>query len=149
MAPYTQLKTEHKTVREAMELWATHGERYRTNISRYNTLLDRKRQLGIKPLKRLTKQVLKEYPDLPFLRIAKREDALEFLYSMRISDVRAMIRHINYELNFNYSYNTICSRIIDFDVEIYNFGKRPSMYAIDPGCVRNKYKGSSGVKEDC
>lgn len=149
MAPYTRQKTENKSVQRAMDLWKIYGEKYRTNIQRYKELLAKKRELKIYPLNALKKRILNAYPEISFFRIEDKDEALAFLEGMRVSQIKRLNEYIEYVVEYDYAYCTICSRIVDYDFEIRHRNDRRSRYAIDPNCVRTSCKGPSAPKEDC
>ena len=148
MAPYTRQKTENKSVQRAMDLWKIYGEKYRTNVQRYKELLAKKRELKIYPLNALKKRILNAYPEIPFLRIEDKDEALAFLEVMRASQIKRLIEYIEYVVEYDYAYCTINSRIVDYDFEIRHRNDRRSPLAIDPKCVRKSCKGPSAPKED-
>ena len=65
--------------RRAMELWQIHGEKYSTNISRYQDLLQKKQTMGIEPLRKIQKSILQEYPKVPFLMLTSKIEAEAYL----------------------------------------------------------------------
>ncbi|MBQ3296120.1 hypothetical protein IJI79_01755 [Candidatus Saccharibacteria bacterium] len=64
---------------KAMHIWRTAASEYRELPNRYNELLEHKKASGVKPLKKLSQDVLADYPSIPFLDIEEEKKAMAHL----------------------------------------------------------------------
>lgn len=117
-----------------MRLYRAYGEKYRTNVERYQALLAEKRRLKLR-LKRgdkLSDKTLAEYPEIPFLREKNEAKAEAMLGAMSDCQIRCTIHQVE-DLSLNYVYREINRLITDFKYQIYR-KKHPSssLGSMDP-----------------
>ena len=107
-------KQLEQDISEALEFWQCYAADYREIPHRYQALLEKKRELGIKPLNKLSVSDLRGYPKIPFLDILEESEALAQIDLWVASGVlRHMIDKIKAELTSSYSYNTMKSWVRD------------------------------------
>ena len=128
-----------QSTNRAMELWAIYGPRYATNIATYRALLERKRELGIKPLSKLPQNVLQEYPDIPFLKIDNPTEAKAYLDKLREHERRRLVHRIEYMVDYDYSYRTISTRVTEFEYQVKHYGER--RHGVDPDSIGGRNRG--------
>lgn len=120
-----------------MELWRIYGAVYSTAVKTYRALLERKRELKIAPLNRIPEYVLKEYPDIKFLKIRNPEEAEIYLRSIGALGVDEVIHRIEYMVEYDYSYRTVTNRVKEYQYQINNHG-RQSQCGVDPDSIGRK-----------
>ena len=85
---------------EALALWSTYAEIYRTTIYRYLFLIDWKAELQKHDKKirvgRIPKYVLDDFPDLPLFQFVDRDTARIWLEKMSASEIRYIINRTKY-----------------------------------------------------
>ena len=79
---------------EAMQLWDIHSARYVTNLKMYYELLERKRELKVQPLNTIKRSVLRDYPNVVFLKMESPEAAMSFLDDLETKKIRKLIIEI-------------------------------------------------------
>lgn len=139
------------TLREsAISLWDTCSNRYRTNLVEYEFVVSELKRLKIK-YRGVSVQVIREYPEVSFLRISERDDAIAFLIESEDSEVRRIIMAVE-DLQFNYSYVTIESFLVDARWRISHNGKNKMNFynnSLIPGRTRKICrKGISYYQEE-
>ena len=130
----------HRETARALELWAIYNPRYSTNVDTYLALLQRKRDLRIKPLSKIPESVLKEYPDIPFLKLKNLGKAQAYLKKLNASEIRALIRRIEYVVEYDYAYRTVSNRIGEFEYQVKHHCVRRSGYGVDPNSITGSSK---------
>lgn len=115
-------------IEEALELWATYAETYRTTIYRYLFLIDWKAEAcsGKKKTRvgRIPKYILDAYPELPLFQFVDKCTTRNWLEKLRSSEIRYMINMTRYELECNHAYRTVSERITELAYEMAHFGER-------------------------
>ena len=125
--------------------WRAYGEEYRTLPDRYHSLLETMRSLKISPLNILKKNDVKEYPEVPFLRIEKKAEAKQYLAEISVCDALHLFYEIEMALD-SYIYVSMKNRITEYNYKIRNHGARRSLYCnLDPdkSITRNGRRTSS------
>lgn len=117
----SKLKSSDKAFSEALDLWTIYGARYATNLEVYRALLQRKIDLRIKPLNKIPECVLREYPEVPFLRIRDLSGAETYLKNLSAADIEALIRHIEHVVKINCFYKTVVGSIDAFQKQIKEY----------------------------
>ena len=120
-----------------MELWRIYGAVYSTAVKTYRALLERKRELKITPLNRIPEYVLKEYPDIKFLKICKSEEAEIYLMSLDALSIDEIIHQISYMVEYDYAYRTVTNRVKEYEYQIKHHGKKTG-YGVDPDSIGRK-----------
>ena len=123
-----------RTVSRAMELWQIYGANYSTCLNSYKALLQRKRDLKIKPLGKIPECVLKEFPEMPFLKIKKPGEAEAYLRKLDDIGVRRLIHRIEYMVEYDHSYRTVSNRVKEFEYQVKNHGKK-GCCGLNPECI--------------
>lgn len=126
-----------EVISRAMELWGIYNAIYSTAVESYRALLERKRELKIRPLNKIPDHILREYPDIPFLKIGKPDEAQAYLEKLNVAEVSMIIHHIEYMIEYDHAYRTVTNRVREYEYQIkYHHQKNP--YAVDPSCVSVK-----------
>lgn len=128
------MKAPHKRILRAMELWRIYGAVYSTAVKTYRALLERKRELKITPLNRIPEYVLKEYPDIKFLKICKSEEAEIYLMSLDALSIDEIIHQISYMVEYDYAYRTVTNRVKEYEYQIRHHGERTN-FGLNPDCI--------------
>ena len=139
----SKLTSSHKIFLRAIELWSIYGPRYATNVDTYKFLLQQKRDLRIKPLSKIPEHIIREYPDIPFLKLRKLDDAKAYLEKLSVVNAAMLVHHIEYVVEYDHAYRTVSNRISEFEYQVKNHGKRKTGYGVDPNSIGNG-KGSKG-----
>ena len=144
-------------IEEAIELWATYAETYRTTIYRYLFLIDwkveacsgsKKRRVG-----RIPKYILDAYPELPLFQFVDRFTTINWLEKLRSSEIRYMINMTRYELECNHAYRTVSERISELAYEMAHFDERnchtfgvvdADMHYVEPYYSRRRSRHATG-----
>lgn len=107
-------KQLEQDMKEALEFWQYYAADYREIPRKYQALLEKKRELGLKPLNKLSVSDLKGYPKIAFLDIVEESEALAQIDLWAESGaLRHMIDKIRAELTASYSYNTMKAWVLD------------------------------------
>ena len=107
-------KQLEQDMKEALEFWQCYAADYREIPRKYQALLEKKRELGLKPLNKLSVSDLKGYPKIAFLDIVEESEALAQIDLWAESGaLRHMIDKIRAELTASYSYNTMKAWVLD------------------------------------
>lgn len=133
--------------RRAMELWQIHGEKYYTNISRYQDLLQKKQTMGIEPLRKIQKSILQEYPKVPFLMLTSKIEAEGYLERLSIVDIENLIHRIEYVTGYDHAYRTVSERVVEFQYQVDHYGQK-SAYGIDPDSISGRKRGRNHKMDD-
>lgn len=129
--------------RELLSLREIYGPKFVTNLESYRALLKRKRELGIKPISRIPKEVLEQYPKIPFFQMDD-EEAQEYVSELSVSELKNLIADIREVLELNHSYHTVSNRVKEYSWQIRNHGCAKG-FGINPDTVR----GGRGRKGHC
>ena len=134
--------SQESLIEEALQLWSTYAEIYRTNIYRYLFLIDWKAELQKRNKKirvgRIPKYVLDDFPDLPLFQFVDRDSTKNWLEKMSASEIRYIIIRTKYELDFNHAYRTVSARIAELTYEMAHFGEKGHPF----GVVDTEFKNS-------
>lgn len=131
-------KAKRKLISKALLIWEIESPKYCTNLDTYHALLQRKKDLGIRSIRPIKKSTLREYPQIPFLKIKQIEKAKEFLSRQSISELRVLINNMEYVLKYNYSYKTISNWIAEAVYLIEHAGQDKPRYQMN--CSSGKVK---------
>ena len=118
----------------AMELWRRYGEDYRTKVIRYRFLLGAKRAFKLFPLRSISEADIKNYPQIPFLRIIWEDEAQAFLAGLPVHRLSALVDRIEYVVDFDYTYCSLTSRIQEYERQIRHRNDKRCVYAMNPDC---------------
>lgn len=127
---------------ELIRLWESYHYRYTEAIDKYHEAVEKRRKLRI-PLKKVRKEVIEDYPNLPFLRMTRTEAEL-FVGSLSPKERSILYYEIVEMVDCNHSYNTIVNYVIDTQrEEKYHARKRScNSLGIDPRvkiCAGSKF----------
>lgn len=126
--------SQDSLIEEAIDLWSTYAETYRTTIYRYLFLISWKAEVcsGNKKIRvgRIPKYILDAYPGLPLLEFVNKDTLRNWLEKMRPSDIRYMINTTRYELECNHAYRTVSARIVELAYEMAHFGEKCHAYGV-------------------
>ena len=117
-----------------MELWRRYGEDYRTKVIRYRFLLDAKRAFKLFPLCAISESDIKNYPQIPFLRIIWEDEAQAFLANLPVHRLSALVDRIEYVVDFDYTYCSLTNRIQEYERQIRHRNDKRCIYAMNPDC---------------
>ena len=101
--------SQDSLIEEAIDLWSTYAETYRTTIYRYLFLISWKAEACSGNKK---------------IRVG------HWLEKMRPSDIRYMIYTTRYELECNHAYRTVSARIVELAYEMAHFGEKGHAYGV-------------------
>ena len=102
-----------KMITRGLALWQQNAERYRTSPTKYTFLYHFCR--GRKKRYFIAKNVLKTYPELPFLRLLHLDEARAYLESLPDGTLEGEILRLEDVLHIGYVYNTMLARVIDME----------------------------------
>ena len=115
-------------IQRGMSLWNTTAEEYRTLPFKYLFLVTLSKERGTK-IKPITKSKLEDYPDIEFLKILGKSDALEWLMQQKSADpLERTLDKIDLLLETSYAYSSMKSWIIDVAYRLEN--GRPSAFSL-------------------
>ena len=147
-------KVAHSDFETALGLWDKYNFEYRIILEEYNFYLRIKKELGIRPVNRLSKFELKGFPNIYFLSIPRRIDAKEYLLDQKPCEIKELIRQINDDYAENGLIHNLRTRILDYKRQINHSTITYSEYGCNPdSCssgghtVQNKVLTSSRFKE--
>lgn len=132
------IKIPRKRILRAMELWALYGAGYATAIDTYRALLQRKRDLKIRPLSVIPEGILREYPDIHFLKIREESKAQAYLGRLDTLGVEKVIHAIEYMVEYDYAYHIVTNRVREYEYQIKHHGQKKTGYGVDPDSVGRK-----------
>ena len=142
--------SRNSLIDEALTLWSTYAEIYRTTIYRYLFLIDWKAELQKHDKKirvgRIPKYVLDDFPDLPLFQFVDRDTTRIWLEKMSASEIRYIINRTKFELEFNHAYRTVSSRIIELSYEMAHFGEKSHPFGVIDTEFRNSGPFSNGKR---
>ena len=131
---YNASNPNARAIARAMELWQIYGANYSTCLDSYMALLERKRGLKIRPLGKIPECVLREFPEIPFLKIRKSSEAEAYLRKLDDIGVRRLIHRIEYMVEYDHSYRTVSNRVKEFEYQVKNHGKK-GCCGLNPECI--------------
>ena len=80
MVRYTKKKDRYCQIFErTMRLWGMYGEEYRNILKEYESLLQQKRDLKVKPIGKIKDSSLREFPIINFLYLDDEKKAEEYI----------------------------------------------------------------------
>jgi hypothetical protein len=118
-------------VAKAIQLWAIYAHRYSTNLEVYSELLQKKADLKIRR-RPISKNVLDDYPEIKFLRIKSKEEALAYLLDLSIPELGRLIEQIE-GLEYNYTYKTVVNWVIEAEYKVSHYGLKAS--GVNPDAI--------------
>lgn len=122
-------------ISEAIGLWETYAETYRTNMYRYLFLATWRKEVRKRHEKRapgfIPMYVLDAYPELPLLEPLDEFAVRENLNKLSVSGIRYMINTTRYELECNYAYRTVSERIFDLTYYLSHIDAKPCPFGFD------------------
>ena len=127
-------KEKTKRLKEhGVELWRNNAAEYRGLPDKYYELLAQKKASEIKPLKQLRKEILAEYPMIPFLQLGSEEEAKAMLDDwIKAGCLTKEIESIEETLRTNHSINEIKAWCRDYTYTAarakYALEKKQRMY---------------------
>lgn len=139
--PYERL------IAEAMLLWDKNHGYYQNLREDYDSLLMQKRSLGIRPLHKIKNSVLADWTEIPFLAIHDEEEAERYLFSLSEREIRMVISEI-VVLRDSYVWQTLKTRVIDFEYEILRYRCPKVAFAVNPDGISSRYYGPPRYGED-
>ena len=116
----------------AMGLWERYSFEYRIILDEYNFYLKIKKELGIKPVNRLSKLELESFPSINFFDISREIDAEEYLYDLKPLQIKRLIEQIDNEYIGNGLIQNLRTRISDYKRQIVHSNITYSKYGLDP-----------------
>ena len=114
-------------VQRGMSLWAQKAEDYRVLPFKYLFLLGLLKERRLK-LKKLPKNRLDDYPDVPLFNIFEKAEAEAWLEEKDIPDLERELEHIDFLLKTSYTYTSLKSWLVDAVYRLEN--KRPSAFSL-------------------
>lgn len=141
------MKDRENISAEIWHLWHIYAEKYCSGLATYEELLQKRSELGIRPLRRLPKYVLNDYPDIPFLRFSENFAKL-YLNVQSTKTLKILLKTLR-GLEHNYAYNTVQTRIVDFKYEISNHDtsavRKNCFLNPDKVCGKSKMRGRGKI----
>ena len=110
-------------------------------------LLKRKRELKVQPLNTIKRSVLRDYPNVVFLKMESPEAAMSFLDDLETKKIRKLIIEIQYILHYDYCFITVSNWVSEVMYQIRNHGNKTG-FGMDPGSVssRGRSRGQTSAK---
>ena len=132
---------------EAMEIWDIHSARYVTNLEMYHVLLKQKRELNIR-LHTIKKSVLRDYPNIIFLKMESQEAAMSFLAALETKKIRKLIIDVQYTLHYDYCFVTVSNWVSEAMYQIKNHNNK-TRFGMDPGSIspKGRLRGQASGKD--
>ena len=131
-------RTAEVQKRRLFELWRTNAKSFRELPEKYQSLLEKKRELGIKPLRAVPKMVLDEYPEVPFFELETEEEVLEQLeaWGGKKGKLGKELENVEHVLKFNTAYNNMRAWCVDFSYTLrkleYDKKKKRALKGLPP-----------------
>lgn len=108
-------------ISQLMQLWRVNAYDYRTLPLRYQFLLSEKKAGNLQlrynkklySVNRVNPGVLREYPDIPFLRILCEEVAYASIDGMSLSELTCQLSRLELDLTANCAYRTLKAWVAD------------------------------------
>lgn len=120
-----------------LTLWGLYNASYVTAMNIYRALLQCKRDLRIRSLSVIPEGILREYPDIHFLKIREESKAQAYLESLDVVGIEKVIHAIEYMVEYDYAYRTVTNRVREYEYQIKHRGKKTG-YGVDPDSVGRK-----------
>lgn len=120
-----------------LELWDKHSFEYRIILDEYYFYLRIKKELGIRPVNRLSKDELGAFPDIEFLNQYRRVDAEDYLYGLNPDEVQRITKQIIDEYVENGLTENLRTRIQDYIKQIEQKECSHSRFASNPDSCSN------------
>ena len=116
----------------AMGLWERYSFEYRIILDEYNFYLRIKKELGLKPVNRLSKLELESFPNIYFLNLHRLIDAEEYLYDLKPYQIKELIKQVNTDYVDNGLIQNLRTRISDYKRQISHSTITCSKFGLDP-----------------
>ena len=116
----------------AMGLWEKYNFEYGIILDEYNFYLRIKKELGIKPVNKLSKDELSTFPEIYFLNLHRPIDAKDHLNDLNPSQIKDLIWKINVDYVENALIHNLRTRISDYKRQISHSNVSRSKYGYDP-----------------
>ena len=118
-----------RAVERGVELWRMYAGTYRNMLTQYEFLLEQKRQLKKmnEPLRKIPKEVLDEFPEIPLFWMMSEREVREYLETLGLKRLFTTVKTIEYTLECNHSYRSVASAIADMEWWLRN-REKPSIY---------------------
>lgn len=108
-----EMELRQSTIAEAMKLWHSKAETYRTAPLEYKYLADKRRRSGVYPLNLVPRAVLKEYPYIEFFYCLDEVSAREYLGWLSTSELVILLNNIVEMVELNPAYIGITRKNIE------------------------------------
>ena len=143
-----ELLTRQELIERAIVLWRKYNWDYRNLLTKYNELLEKKREM-IKSgemrktrLDLIKKSELARYPDdIDFLNYGDEREAKRYIRLLANQDIIRIINQVE-EFVDSALTQTLKSKIYDYDYQIRHSGDRRSIYGLNPDACKGKGKHS-------
>jgi hypothetical protein len=114
----------------------------------YYVLLERKRELKVRPLNTIKKSVSRDYPNVVFLKMESPEAAMSFLDDLETKKIRKLIIEIQYTLYYDYCFITVSNWVSEAMYQIRNHDNKTG-FGMDPGSIssRGRSRGQASSKD--
>lgn len=132
------MKTKDKDIalldyETAMMLWDRYSFEYSIILDKYTLYLRIKKELGIRPVNRLSKIELRDFPEIEFLGIPRRVYAEDYLLDLTPHEIKDLISQINNEYVDSALLQNLRTRISDYRRQIDQSTITYDGYYCDPG----------------
>lgn len=128
---YRQLCTE-----TALEYWDHYAYLYVTWLPRYYALMEEKRALKLRG-HALKKEILDEFPDIPFFKLKTREEAESFVDGLSKHELDVLLHEIKCGIESR-SYRTVKAKVYDLGYMVRHAKQKKSMFGYDPDYIKSK-----------
>ena len=136
----------HSDFETAMGLWEKYNFEYGIILDEYNFYLRIKKELGIKPVNKLSKDELSAFPEIDFLSIHRPIDAKDHLDDLSPSQIKGLISRINIDYVENGLIQNLRTRISDYKRQISCHDVTCSKFGSDPdGCTSGNHTRQNKV----
>ena len=137
--------------RKLFELWRINAKSFRELPKKYQELLQKKKDLGIRPLRAVPKMVMMEYPEVPFFELKTEEEALEQIEQWgKKGKLRKELEDLEYILSFNTAYNNMRAWCIDFSYTLTKMQYDEHRKRVMSACKQPKKKKKENYElDDC
>ncbi len=116
---------------EGMNLWTVFNEKYRTNVIRYRFLYKIMQNENISGRCNIVpEELIREYPDVPFLKILSEDQAIAFLTDVDDDVLFLVVRETENAVYKNCSYNMVRTTISYFNDKIKHHDLRKKKSAV-------------------
>ena len=128
----TQDVYREELITRGLDLWHSMAKSYQGKLERYEELLEEKRRLGIKPIRKINKTLLAQYPKVPILLFSDEEELRAYLEELSTSELCYQVKTAEEAIEGDGIYHMISERVISYSYEIRTFGKKVSELAAAP-----------------